>query len=132
VAGTPEELALEVTGIARTLTLLLPWGSLLRGIACPEPSTLSALRDLCQPDAELELVFSHGARDGVLDIALDEEHVRSALLPAYASAGLRVKHVARLDRAALARYPTTWARRLASGREREVWRTLLRPSGLPP
>jgi hypothetical protein len=106
--------------------VLLPWGSLLVGVARPEPSTLSALRTLCQPNAELELVFSHDARDGALDIVLDENHVRHTLPSAYAHAGLQTKDIRSLDRAALSLYPTTWARRLASGRPRQTWRLSLR------
>lgn len=41
-------------GLADRLSVLLPWGSLLRAAAGGEPEGLRRLRGLCAPGAELE------------------------------------------------------------------------------
>jgi 16S rRNA (adenine(1408)-N(1))-methyltransferase len=123
IAATPEQLAAEVPHVADQTTILLPWGSLLLGVARPEPALLTAVRTLCRPGAALEIVCSHDERDHLPGLdALDDRHVTQVLPAAYAHAGLRVTTAAPLDAPALRRYPTTWAQRLAAGRPRRAWR----------
>ena len=54
-------------------------------------------------------------------VALDEKHIR-ALPRFYEQAGLRVVSAEALPQRELRTYETTWAKRLAFGRERQVWR----------
>lgn len=121
VAASAE--AIELSRIAHRVTVLLPWGSLLRGVALPEPSMLRALHALCVERAELEVVFSYQAGDA-LDPAMSpitEAHV--AELPiAYAREGLSLARVTTLNREELRALGTTWAKRLGFGRPRTVWR----------
>ena len=118
--------ALELSHIAHRVSVLLPWGSLLRGVALPEPSMLRALHALCVAGAELEVVFSYQAGD-TLDPAmspLTEEHV-AGLPIAYAREGFSVTRVTTLNREELRALGTTWAKRLGFGRPRTAWRLLI-------
>jgi hypothetical protein len=47
----------ELVGLADSLTVLLPWGSLLRAVAVPDRDALRALRRICRTGAELRVVF---------------------------------------------------------------------------
>jgi hypothetical protein len=118
VAADACTLGAELPGIADRVTVVLPWGALLRAVATPEASALESLAALCRPGASVEVVFSHepGVDPDGVTIAPPED-----LRCAYARAGLRVHGVERLGREALREYPTTWAKRLAFGRPREVW-----------
>jgi hypothetical protein len=60
---------------------------------------------------------------------LDERHLRETLMPAYAAAGLAIGSLRPLEAADLARWPTTWAKRLAHGRVRSVLRIEARARG---
>jgi 16S rRNA (adenine(1408)-N(1))-methyltransferase len=103
----------ELRGLAERLTVLLPWGSLLRAVAAGEPDGLSRLRALCAPAAAVEIVFGESDLDGT---APDE-------LPArYAATGFEI--AARLAGAEeVAALGTTWAKRLArSDPARRFWR----------
>jgi 16S rRNA (adenine(1408)-N(1))-methyltransferase len=50
----------ELAGLADSLSVLLPWGSLLAAVAGAEPSGLVALRALCKPGAEVRMLFGYG------------------------------------------------------------------------
>jgi len=120
LADAPGQLA----GLANTLTVLLPWGSLLGAVARPDAAALGTLRGLCVSTAELRVVFGYGPRtDGaaIRDLALpslDDPATLPTLERAYRDAGFAV--TARLvDTAEVRELPTTWAKRLAySGHER--------------
>lgn len=95
-------------GLAQSLTVLLPWGSLLTAVATAQVAPLRGLT------ANARFVFGYGPRDGVglppLDLA--------TLEAGYAAAGfdLKARFITKDDVRALR---TTWAGRLAfSGIER--------------
>ena len=91
-----------LAGLADRLTVILPWGSLLRAVAAGEPDGLGRLRALCAPGAEVEIVFGDRDLDGV---------PAEALPARYADAGLELS--ARYAGAAeVAALGTTWAKRL--------------------
>jgi hypothetical protein len=112
-------------GLGDRVSVLLPWGSLLRAVAAGEAGGLGRLRAVCGPGARVEVVFGEG------DLAAPSV---GALEAAYAEAGLEV--TARLAGAAeVAALGTTWARRLArSDPGRRFWRlegAALRPGSAP-
>ena len=108
-------------GLADRLTVLLPWGSLLRAAAGRDETALRALRALCKPCAEVRVLFGYGPqtdaaamRDLALP-ALDAAETIPALEQAYRASGFIV--TARgVDADAVRSLPTTWAKRLEIGR----------------
>lgn len=112
----------ELAGLVDSLTVLLPWGSLLRAVALPEPDALARLRALCRPGAPLQVVFGYGPGDPLAVQALPGPTAatqHAELVAAYAAAGFAV--TARpMSRDAVGELPTTWAKKLAfSNKERE-------------
>jgi 16S rRNA (adenine(1408)-N(1))-methyltransferase len=110
----------ELEGIADSLVVLLPWGSLLQAVAAPEVAVLAGLARLCKPRAELRVVFGYDPSiEGAVAAALPPltvEHMRA--LPArYAEAGFSVE-ARTLENREVANLRTTWAGRLAHGRAR--------------
>lgn len=55
----------ELAGLADSLTVLLPWGSLLAAVAGGDAIGLARLAGLCRPGAEVRFVFGYGAADGL-------------------------------------------------------------------
>jgi 16S rRNA (adenine(1408)-N(1))-methyltransferase len=113
-----------LAGCADRVTVVLPWGSLLAAVARPEVEVLRRVRALCQPRAQLTVLLG-------LDAARDQGELRRLGLPplgeavravafagGYAEAGFTVSRVRALDAAERARYPSTWAARLAYGGSR--------------
>lgn len=112
----------ELAGLVDSLTVLLPWGSLLRAVALPEPDAVARLRALCRPGASLQVVFGYGPGDPLAVQALPgpaAEARRVELAASYAAAGFAV--AARpMSRAEVGELPTTWAKKLAfSNNERQ-------------
>src|SRR5262249_61639210 len=90
VRAGAEALPDELAGLASAVTVLLPWGSLLRGVAAPEPAILAGLRALCAPGADLLVVVGYdaGADPGVAGVEqLSRERLDAEGLPAYRAAG---------------------------------------------
>src|SRR5260370_2924609 len=134
IAETLDVLAAELGAVADRVTVILPWGSLLRSVAAPDVNSLRSIAglrsiaDLCLPDATIEIVFSYDSERDARERAplgvsvLDERHMLTTLPRLYEQACLPITLVERLSQKELATYETTWAKRLAFGRSLEVWR----------
>ncbi|MEX1254931.1 MAG: class I SAM-dependent methyltransferase [Dehalococcoidia bacterium] len=125
--GSVESPPAELAGVAGELTVLFPWGTLLRAFALPDVDALRNVRRLCRDGASLEVVLSYAERDrGELARlglpGLSQAHLEGALTRGYRDAGFRVASVETLTRDELRALPSTWAKRLAFGRPREAWR----------
>jgi 16S rRNA (adenine(1408)-N(1))-methyltransferase len=126
IAEPLDILSKELGAVADRITIILPWGSLLRAVAAPEMNALRYIARLCLPDATAEIIFSYDQNDAqeqapLGDLTFDESHI--ATLPErYQLAGLKIAEVAEISQQQLAAYETTWAKRLAFGRRRTVWR----------
>ena len=134
IAEPLDALAAELTAVADRITVILPWSNLLRAVGLPELLSLRNIAHLCLPDANLDIVFSYDAqRDARQAIpltadAFDEEHI--ATLPRlYQQAGFQVVGADQLPQTELAGCQTTWAKRLAFGRPRKIWRLRARYAG---
>ncbi|MFL5311548.1 MAG: hypothetical protein ACJ79H_13940 [Myxococcales bacterium] len=95
----------ELACFADRLTVLFPWGSLLRAVALAEANGLARLRDMCRPGADVRFVFE--VRSDV-----------SELERRYFDAGLALRATPMPVEAARG-LPTTWAKKLGfSGKPR--------------
>jgi|SRR5579884_234168 len=105
----------------------LPLSDNHAAVTKPDLDSLRQIASLCQPNASIEILFSYESQRDAREIAslgitdLDQEHIMR-LPSVYEQAGLRVLSVETLPQRGLAAYETTWAKRLAFGRLREVWR----------
>jgi len=115
----PEELA----GLTSMVTVLLPWGSLLEAVARPTPAILCGLRALLAPGGRLLVVLGYDARsDSLTGLApLSRERLEGEVLPRYRDAGFDAG-ASSMTIAELRALGTTWASRLAFGKERPFWR----------
>ena len=127
IAEPLDVLVQELGPVADRVSMILPWGSLLAAVAKPDLDSLRQIASLCQPNASIEILFSYESQRDAREIAslgitdLNQEHIMR-LPSVYEQAGLRVLSVETLPQRGLAAYETTWAKRLAFGRPREVWR----------
>jgi 16S rRNA (adenine(1408)-N(1))-methyltransferase len=125
VVASAEELPAELDAVASHLSIVLPWGSLLRAVALPDTATLCGLRRLCHDGATFEFVFSH-------DPERDPAEARRLGLPPgspvgrlpgpYQAAGFEIACSERVSMTELRALPSTWAKRLGYGKQRDVWR----------
>jgi 16S rRNA (adenine(1408)-N(1))-methyltransferase len=119
-----EESPGELAQLADSLTVLFPWGSLLRAVAVPQVGALEKLAALGKPGARIRFLYGYGAtREGrkVDALGLSEIGGSSALRAlerAYSAAGLEVRgRYVSCEEVALVQ--SAWAKKLAfSGVER--------------
>ncbi len=131
--GSVEALPEELEGVAGRVSITLPWGSLLRAAALPDPVLLGNVARLCRDGGTVEVVYSASGRDlrelaglGLTDI--NPVRRSDALERGYAAAGLCVARIDELTMSDLRAVGTTWAKRLSTDGGRRAWRlTALTP-----
>lgn len=113
-----EALPVELSGLASYITVNFPWGSLLAGLINGGSKVIENLRMIAQPGATVEIVLNSSAlqKEG-----LSLEQGGTMVQEALQICGFDVKPAVTLDAAALRHYPTTWAKRLASGRDPQAF-----------
>jgi 16S rRNA (adenine(1408)-N(1))-methyltransferase len=113
----------ELAGRATELHVALPWGRLLEGVVRPLPEVLAGLRYLAAPEGWLRLVLGADIWKDPVPVEVrglpevTPEYVEQVLRPAYAGQGLSITRVGLLSPTEIADLPSSWARRLAHGRE---------------
>jgi len=125
IAEPLDVLAAELGCVADRLSVIFPWGSLLRAIAAPETGALVQIASLCLSGATIEIVFSYDpqrdSRAGLSMVQVDERHISLTLPKIYQQASLHITSIERLPQRELINLGTTWATRLAYGHLRDVW-----------
>jgi 16S rRNA (adenine(1408)-N(1))-methyltransferase len=105
----------ELGGMASKVTINFPWGSLLAALLDGEPVLLEGLLAISRPGAALEVRVNAGAlAEAGYTLESGGARIRQTLHGGgFEAAG----DLARLDARELRRCPTTWAKRLAYGRD---------------
>jgi 16S rRNA (adenine(1408)-N(1))-methyltransferase len=126
VQAAVEDLPEEFAGVADEIHIHFPWGSLLRGVVNGEPDILASLRRISARGSLLEIVISidpvrdRGEMDrlGISDMDLDR--FSDDLASKYVEAGFKLMEHRRLGTTEWSKIDTTWARKLAGNRLRNV------------
>ncbi|ASO18766.1 16S rRNA (adenine(1408)-N(1))-methyltransferase [Actinoalloteichus hoggarensis] len=116
-----ERLPAELHGITE-VHVLMPWGSLLRGMLGSDPTMLRALAAVCVPDAEFLITLNlHAWRPAVPEVGTHPEPTPSSasrdLAPVLAAQGWRLGRADYLDAEEIDALATSWTRRLNSSRD---------------
>jgi len=103
--------------------VLMPWGSLLRGMVGLDPAVPRRLRAASGAGARLLVTLNlHAWRPPVPEVGTtaepDPSWARGELAASYLAGGWRLDSADHLDPAGLAALATSWGRRLGSSRER--------------
>jgi 16S rRNA (adenine(1408)-N(1))-methyltransferase len=106
-------------GLAGSLTVNFPWGSLLLGLLGEDDAVLAGVARLMAPGAEGTVLLSVVPRDGMPPLP-----PRASLGVAYARHGLDLVEMRPATPEEVAAPGSSWAKRLRAGRDRPV--TLLR------
>jgi len=104
----------ELYGLADQMTINFPWGSLLEGLLDNEPGLMAGLRAVLRPDARLDVHLNAG---GFAEVGWPLEEGAARVWANLQAQGFGLRRPRRLDAKILRAYPSTWARRLAVGRD---------------
>jgi 16S rRNA (adenine(1408)-N(1))-methyltransferase len=107
-------LPLELDGLAVHVTINFPWGSLLDGLLAGDPTLLSGLSRVARPDAALDVRLNGGA---LAEVGWPLEAGAARVRAVLAENGFWVRTPTIMGASELRAFPTTWAKRLACGRD---------------
>jgi 16S rRNA (adenine(1408)-N(1))-methyltransferase len=105
----------ELGGMASKVTINFPWGSLLTALLDGEPMLVEGLLAISRPGAALEVRLNSGA---LAEAGYTLESGGARIRQALCEGGFEIAgEPLRLDALELRQCPTTWAKRLAYGRD---------------
>jgi 16S rRNA (adenine(1408)-N(1))-methyltransferase len=104
----------EFANIASHVTINFPWGSLLSALLDADQTLAAGLRAVAHPGATLEIRLNMGA---LAEIGCPPETAPDQVRRALWNAGFSEMRTCSLGAAELRTFPTTWAKRLAYGRD---------------
>jgi SAM-dependent methyltransferase len=114
VIASAQELPHELMGLASHLTINFPWGSLLESLLSGDPRLIRGLKSVSRARALLDLRLNGGAlAETGKTLEAGTDRIYFNLL----QAGWQLKHPVVMDARALKEFPSTWAKRLAFGRD---------------
>ncbi len=124
LASAAEALDPVLDGAANLVSILFPWGSLLRGALGLETQVTGAVARLVRPGGRVSMLLSVVPRDGVAGVSCLDEAAVAEVAVRLACHGLRLLDASIATRTEVAATRSSWARRLVAGRDadRGVWR----------
>ena len=123
VIASAQALPFELNGLASHITINFPWGSLLESLLNSDPCLLNGLLTITRPCAVMEIQLNGEALSTArwtLEAGADQiERVLNDV-------GWKTRSSSCIDAQVLRSLPTTWAKRLAFGRDPRAIRLCLR------
>lgn len=114
VIASAQDLPRELNGLVSHITINFPWGSLLEGLLDGDPCLLLGLKSLARSSARLDIRLNGGAlAEAGWALVAGAWQIRENLVRAGWGAGRSLT----MDSSDLRKFPSTWAKRLAFGRD---------------
>jgi hypothetical protein len=114
VIASAQQLPRELDHLVSHITINFPWGSLLESLLASDPTLMRGLKSVSGPKASLDVRLNGGAlAEAGKTFEAGTDKVYYNLL----QAGWQLDHPVVMDASALKNFPSTWAKRLAFGRD---------------
>ena len=114
VIASAQELPREFGGLISQVTINFPWGSLLESLLVNDAKLMRGLKSVSRPKASLDLRLNGGA---LAEIGKTLEAGADGVYCNLLQAGWQIYQPRLMDASALKKFPSTWAKRLAFGRD---------------
>ena len=114
VIANAQNLPCELNGLISHITINFPWGSLVESLLAGDLKLIRGLRCISRASAALNLRLNGGA---LVEVGKTLEAGTDRIFYNLLGAGWQLEHPATMDACALKQFPTTWAKRLAFGRD---------------
>jgi 16S rRNA (adenine(1408)-N(1))-methyltransferase len=127
VLGSIEAMPPELDGIANQVFINFPWAGLLKGLLLADAAVWNALKRICQPGAFVDVLFSYEIATDAAELqkadlpAIDEAYLKNTVGPRLNQMGFMMTTVNKVTAEDIKRYPSTWAKKLSFGRDREYY-----------
>jgi 16S rRNA (adenine(1408)-N(1))-methyltransferase len=114
VIASAQDLPRELDGLVSRITINFPWGSLLESLLIGDPMLIRGLESVSRTTASVDLCLNSGAlAEAGTTLETGAEMIYNNLL----RASWRVDAPVAMNATALRTFPSTWAKRLAFGRD---------------
>ncbi|MCI0554803.1 MAG: class I SAM-dependent methyltransferase [Anaerolineae bacterium] len=123
IIASAQALPQELNGLASYISINFPWGSLLESLASNDPSLISGLLSVTRPCATMDI---HLNADALVAAGWSLESGANQIERVLNDVGWKTKSRSCMDAHTLRSIPTTWAKRLAFGRDPRAIRLSLR------
>jgi methyltransferase family protein len=114
VIASAQELPRELNGLVSHVTINFPWGSLLESLLAGDSKLVHGLKTVSREGASLDLRLNGGA---LAEAGKTLESGTDKIYYNLFQAGWQVEQPVMMDAHALKTFPSTWAKRLAFGRD---------------
>jgi hypothetical protein len=114
VIASAQELPHELDGLISHITINFPWGSLLESLLISDSKLMRGLKSVSRARASLDLRLNGGAlAEAGKTLEAGTDKIYYNLL----GTGWQLEHSVMMNASALKKFPSTWAKRLAFGRD---------------
>lgn len=114
VIAAAQELPCELENLISHITINFPWRSLLQSLLSGDARFLGGIKAISRPKALLTLRLNAGAlAEAGKTLEAGTDRIYYNLL----QAGWKIEHPVMIDASVLRTFPSTWAKRLAFGRD---------------
>jgi len=114
VIASAQDMPHELNGLASHITINFPWGSLLESLLNDDPCLIHGLESISLVNTTIDIRLNSGA---LAEAGSNLEIGTKAIYANLLKSGWRVKTLIAMDTTALRKFPSTWAKRLAFGRD---------------
>ena len=114
IIASAQALPQELNRLISHVTINFPWGSLLESLLSGEPALMNGLSSISCPNAGVEIRLNSGAlAEAGTALEAGAEKIYYNML----RSGWQVETLVMMNASVLRSFPTTWAKRLAFGRD---------------
>ncbi|MCA0458794.1 MAG: class I SAM-dependent methyltransferase [Chloroflexi bacterium] len=114
VIANAQALPSELTGLAAHISINFPWGSLIEGLLNGDVGLMAGLMAVARPNAVIDVRLNGGA---LAEAGWELEAGAARVQAVLAANGFVMQPVKPMPTAELKPFPTTWAKRIAFGRD---------------
>lgn len=133
VQGSLEVPPMELKNTANSLSIYLPWGSLLAAVVKPSCETINQIKYFAKPKAEVEIIFGYDAElepsetKRLMLEQVNKKYIETKIVPTFNENGLILtEDVKELTGADLQKMDLTWGKRISSTIERNYFNIKLK------
>ena len=112
IIASAQDLPCEFEGLFSQLAINFPWGSLLESLLAGDPGLMHGLEGIARPNAYIEICLNSGA---LKEAGTSLEAGAGIVYGNLQRHGWKLKPPLPMQKDALKKFPSTWARRLAHG-----------------
>jgi hypothetical protein len=114
IIASAQSLPTELNGLISHITINFPWGSLLESLLINDPKLMCGLKSIARSTTSMDLRLNGGAlAEAGMTLEAGTEKIYENLI----RSGWQIERPVVINTAALRSVPTTWAKRLAVGRD---------------